>query len=69
MFDPNFGTPPHTKHIKVWAYGAILEQGYPDAAMRAADIVRCEKIARAYVEQDEDAAQTIAVELVAASRY
>ena len=62
VYDPQNGPPPNLQNLAGYIRAAFLRQPYPDAAAREHDVCRAAKIIAEYVDADDDAAYTIAVE-------
>jgi hypothetical protein len=62
-FNPACSTPPSARDINIFARRAAYRQSYPQPELRDADIARCVRTVRAYVDQDLDANATVGVEL------
>ena len=67
VYKPNPTRPaPHMRQLQQLIQAAFLRQPYRQDADREWDMRRCERLVRRYVEQDEDATYTLAVEQQAA---
>ena len=64
VYNPRNGTPPNVIHLEAWSRQAFRGQRYDDEAAREEDRVRCLRMLKGYIANDDpdDAANTLAVE-------